>query len=638
MAKIQKSNMTLTDQKGKVLRKAKDDDNAEGIQFKWWKSKDDFELASNISGTIRFLDKHQGSRSEQLTVSTRLYGNVAVANLSGAAFSRATSASPNVSSQRISYNLCQSVIDTLVSKIAKNKVVPTFVTSGGIWSMQRKAEKLSKFLEGQFYQHEAHKKVVMMFRDSAIWGNGILQVFEDGDNVGVERVLPHEILIDFVETLVTKPSTMHRLKMMDRDDVKEIFAKDDEELAEKIDNVASPNYQDVGGAATAADLLNLTESWHLPSGEDAGDGLHVICAGDVVLFKEEWTKDYFPFVIFDYNKRPIGFWSQGACERLQNLQGEINRSMILEQRSRWMMASFKILVENGSKVVSQHLNNEVGTIIHYTGTPPQYVVPPAIDASNREYINDLIAKGYQQEGVSQMSAAAVKPMGVNSGKAMRTLDDIEEDRFLFIQQDLELAVLELGRQMIETAKDIYKRKKTFKSTFVTTRFMETIDWKDIKLEDDEYVMKAYPTSTLPQDPAGRLETIQEYMQAGLISPRAGRKLMAMPDMEMSDSLANAAEDLISKILEDMLDGGDYIAPEPTMDLPLAKQMCLEYMNYAELHNAPDEEVEKLREFNSGLDALMGVVQQAIQAQAQPMGVQMPPQQSPMIPNTPQGAA
>lgn len=621
--------MTLTDSKGKVLRAPKDDaDAASSIKFSWWRSDTDEELAQNIAGTIRFLEDHQNARREQLTVSTRLYGNTDGAGIAGSAFTRAAAAAPNPMNQRISYNLCQSVIDTLVSKIAKNKVQPTFVTSGGIWSMQRKAEKLSKFTEGCFYQNDVHKKVVMQFRDGGIWGDGILHVYEDGDEIGVERVLPHELLVDQVESLVTKPGQMHRVKMLSRDDVKEMFP----DMADEIDALQSPNYQEVGGAATISDLLNVSESWHLRSGKEATDGLKVICAGDLVLDKQEWKKDYFPFVIFHYNKRPLGFWGQGACERLQPLQGEINRSMILEQRSRWMQGSFKILLENGSKVVSQHLNNDVGTIIHYTGTPPQYITPPAINPDNQRYIDSLIAKGYQQEGVSQMSAAAVKPAGVNSGKAMRTLDDIEADRFLFMQQDLEGCVLELGRQMIETAKDIYKRKKTYKTTFVTTRFMETIDWADIKLEDDEYVMKSYPTSTLPNDPAGRLETIQEYMQAGLISPRAGRKLMAMPDVEMSDALANATEDLLHKIFEDMLDDGDYKAPEPFYDLQLAKQMCLEYLNYAELHNCPEDRLDLLRDFNAQLDELIPPPPGMAPPGVSPMANPQPTPTSNMIPN------
>ena len=60
------------------------------------------------------------------------------------------------------------------------------------------------------------------------------------------------------------------------------------------------------------------------------------------------------------------------------------------------------------------------------------------------------------------------------------------------------------------------------------------------------------------------------MGAGIISPRTGRRLMSMPDVEAADMLANAAEDLLHKVFEEMLDGGEYKSPEPYWDLDLAK--------------------------------------------------------------------
>lgn len=635
---VSRKNMTLTDSRGKVLRAPKDDAGAEGIRFAWWKSETDFELAQNIAGTMKFLEEHQSARQEQLRVSTRLYGNVSVSNLAGAALTRATSSNANPMNQRIAFNLCQSVIDTLVSKIAKNKVTPTFVTSGGVWKMQRKAEKLSKFVDGVFYENKAHRLQVMQFLDAAIWGDGFIHVYPDMQTkkVCAERTLPHEFLVDILESSVTDPSQLHRVKYTQRDTVKDYWP----DSADEVEHVNPADSQELGGLASAVDLLKVTESWHLPSGPEAGDGLHVIACGDVILMKEEWEKDYFPFVKFKYSRRPIGWYGQGACERLSPLQLAVNREMILVDRSSWMMGSFKILLENGSKVVSQHLNNDVGTIIHYTGTPPQYITPPSVDANKQAYIDGLIAKGYQQEGVSQLSAASLKPMGVNSGKGLRTLDNIEDDRFLFTQQDLEENGLELARQMIEAAKDIYKTKKTYKTTFVGTRFIETIDWKDINLTADEYVMKAFPVSALSQDPAERFDQIQEFMQAGMLSPRAGRKLMSMPDVEMSDALANAAEDLLCKIFEEMLDSegedDDYHPPEPYYDLQLAKQMCLEYINYAELHNAPEANIQMLRDFNTQLDEMIPPPMPA-GVPGQPMANPTATPTSPLLPNVNTGA-
>ena len=42
---------------------------------------------------------------------------------------------------RISYNICQSAVDTVTSKISKNKPRPYYVTSAGDHEQQAKAKK-----------------------------------------------------------------------------------------------------------------------------------------------------------------------------------------------------------------------------------------------------------------------------------------------------------------------------------------------------------------------------------------------------------------------------------------------------------------------------------------------------------------
>lgn len=637
--KIERKNMTLTDDKGKVIRGPEKDNATQMAQYLWWKEKEnDSLLAQNITATIRQIATHQSARNEQLTISTRLYGNTSAYSLLGTAFTRASSVNSNPTSQRISFNLCQSVIDTIVSKVAKNKVIPMFITSGGDWEMQRKAEKLNKFLEGCFYENKVHKKSLNGVMDGSIWGDGLVYVFNDNGRAAVERALPHEFFVDLVETLSGPPRQMHRVKVADRGVLAELYP----EYAAEIMSASPAGLEQIGGMGTVADLLAVSDSYHLRSSKDSDDGLHVICllGTDVVIHKEDWKKDYYPFPTFTYKKRPLGHWGIGACERLQNLQGEVNRLMVLIQRSMWMGGSFKILSHITDKIPTQHFNNEVGPILKWAGSiPPQYIAPPIIQQDIYPYVDTLIAKGYQQEGVSQLAASSLKPQGVDSGAAMRTYDQIGDDRLLSLGQDVEDFVLEIGRQLIEVAKDIYKEKKSYETVFPSVGFMETIDWKDIDLEADEYVLRAYPTSTLPDDPAGRLQTIQEQMQAGLISPRAGKRLMSMPDVEMADMLSNAKEDLLHKIFEQMLDDGDYQAPEPFFDLVLAKSLVLDYYNYAMFHNAPKDRLALLQRFSEQLDDL--AVQESAPQPGTQLGVPManptPAPTSQLVPNVNQGS-
>ena len=257
--KVDHSSMS-TYKDGKLIKEGKNKETSEPTKYYWWKS-DEEAMAREIAGTIKFIQHHQSTRVEQLTVATRLYGNASAFNFIGPALQRSASASANAQSNRISFNLCAAVIDTLVSKIAKNKIIPVFITRGGVWGAQRKAENLSKFVEGCFYDQDVHKKGVDAFRDGAVWGAGILHVFEENEKVAVERVLPHEILVDQIESLNCNPRQMHRVKLVDRDVLATMFG-DDEEAMEAINKAKPSAYIEVGGSATAADLLYVDSFEH----------------------------------------------------------------------------------------------------------------------------------------------------------------------------------------------------------------------------------------------------------------------------------------------------------------------------------------------------------------------------------------
>ena len=53
---------------------------------------------------------------------------------------------------KFTMNVVQAATNTLVSKITKNKIKPTFLTDGGDWGMQQQAKKLDKYVYGQFYK------------------------------------------------------------------------------------------------------------------------------------------------------------------------------------------------------------------------------------------------------------------------------------------------------------------------------------------------------------------------------------------------------------------------------------------------------------------------------------------------------
>ena len=563
---------------------------------RWWMLEGQ-QAADGISSVLNRMRDNQTLRHTQWVISARLYGNLAPTSLAGVSFSKLATAQPALR-DRVSYNVIQSCVDTVVSKIGKNRPRPLFLTSGGDYRAQRRAKGLNAFCDGLFYENNTHKLGVSVFRDAAVWGDGFIHVYADNGRVRHERVLPSEIFVDEVEATYGTPRQMHRVKMVDRLVLAEAFP----DHAGVIMSANAARTEDTS-RGNVADVLLVRESWHLPSGPDADDGRHCISIDGVILGEmEQWKHDFFPFARVQWTPRLFGYWGQGLAEQLMNIQLEINKLLWTIQRSFHLGATFKVFVENGSKIVKEHLNNDIGTIVNYTGTAPSYVTPPLVQPEVFGHLNTLVAKAYEQAGISQLSAGSMKPAGLNSGRALREMVDIESDRFATVGRAYEALFLDVARLSIALVKELAEAGE-YEVTTPGRGAIARVRWADVDLDADDYVMQMFPVSSLPNDPAGRLQTVQEYAQAGFLSPRQARRLLDFPDLEQVESLANAAEQYLVTILDAMVDEGIYTAPEPFDDLTLARELALEYYARGKSTGLEEDRLELLRRFLAQIDAL-----------------------------------
>jgi hypothetical protein len=602
---------------------------------RWWMLKGS-DAADVISGTLNLIRDAQSFRATQWIVSARLYGNLAPTTLAGVSFSKLAAQQPALR-DRISYNVVQSVVDTAVSRVTRNRPKPLFLTSGGDYKKQREAKKLNQFLDGVFYENSTHQIGTNVFRDAAVWGDGFIHVFAKGDRVCHERVMSSEIFVDDVEALYGSPRQMHRVKQVDRQVLFDMFPDDADKIAG-----AKPSRTEEAGRSIVADMITVRESWHLASGPGADDGKHCITIDGAVLGEmEPWPHQWFPFARCQWTPRLYGYWGQGLAEQLQNIQLEINKLLWVIQRSMHLMGSFKVFIENGSKIVKEHLNNDVGSIISYTGTPPMYVTPPIVAPEVYAHLQTLKNSAYEQAGISQLAASSLKPEGLNSGRAIREYNDIQTDRFHAVAKSYENMFMDVARLSIEVVKMIAADQGGYEVRVPGKKSVDTIEWNDIKLNQDDYVMQCFPVSSLPNDPAGRLATIQEYAQAGFLTPRQARRLLDFPDLEQVENLANAEEDYLTMVFDKIVDDGDYTSPDPLDDLAMAKQLCLEYYAKGKANNLREDRLELLRRYYGQISEIEQAMMPPPPPEAampgavgSPLAPPMPMPPSDLVPNVP----
>jgi hypothetical protein len=257
----------------------------------------------------------------------------------------------------------------------------------------------------------------------------------------------------------------------------------------------------------------------------------------------------------------------------------------------------KLFVEASSKIVDAHLNNKIGGIIKYAGTRPTEGVLGTIPPELFSHLDRLYGRAFEAIGVSQMASQAVKPAGLNSGKALRTMNDIESERFAAVQARREQTFLEAAKIMIDMAKEISDETGNYSVKVPGSSFMKTLNWSDVSLDEDQYIMQCFPTSALSQTPASRFQEVQELFQAGFVSKEDGMKLLDFPDLKAFYNMSNSGVEDIEKQIERFIDTDlPYQPPEPYQNLQYGIiKMQQAYLMYR-AQGAPDDKLELFRQW------------------------------------------
>lgn len=609
--------------------------------YRWWLIDKDKEMAESLFAVVKYLKESQNWRQQQCALYARLYSNLPIWNYLGVNLSKMNT-QYRFPSERPTMNVVQSCIDALVSRMVQSKPKPTFLTQGGDYTKRKLSKDLNRFLEGEFYQTKAYALEECTLRDSMILGDGYLKIFEDTSSkqVALERTLTTEIFVDEQDGMYGYPRSMYQLKLIDRDVLAEAFPNKEA----LIMNAQAAYFDSSQSQESVASQVMIAEAWHLPSGKGAGDGRHVIAVdGGPINDDQSWEEDDFPFVKESFCRRVLGYNSQGLAEQLMGTQNEINRLLYTIQMSLHLCGIPKWLVEDGSKVVSAHINNQIGGILKYQGTKPELSVAQCVPAELYQQLERLVQYAYQQSGISQMSAASQKPAGLNSGAALREYDDLQSDRFAYLSQRREQFFIELGKKIFNEAKRIAKRDGKYETVYPGKEGLFSIEFPKEDLSDDDFVIQCFPTSAYSNNPAERKQEIIDDMQAGLLDPQEGRRLLDFPDLRQTIELMVAPEERILKILDEIVEKGKYTPPDPFMDLAKAKTLVLQYYNKYDKEKLPEAKRMLLETFNTQIEEMQQAAQQQLMAQQaaqmpQPQAPPVPMQPSPMVPNVPQAAA
>lgn len=585
----------------------------------WW-TKDSDQAASIIYSLMREWDSTQGAGIQYNNMlyyrmySGRWLETMSVANFVWQQYGDGQGVIGRQNTP-ITLNVTASAIDTLASKLGKNQIKPTAITSGSIYEQRQRTKMFNKAIYGLLREGGAYTASPRTLDNALVFGTGESHVYADHNEgkVRIEPVFTDEILVDPGDGYYGEPRNKYRRKFIGRQKLLEAYP----EKAHKIEKVKGLQIQ----SKMHDDMILVVEAWHI--GYASTPGRHMICIdGCALIDNENWSYKSFPHAVLRYERLPTGYWGQGVAEKLKGIQIEINFTIARMREAMRRFAKPWVFMHRGSKINPKHMDNDIGSMVFFEGTAPIIQQVQAIAPDQYSYLESLYARAFEIVGLSQLSAQSAKPSGLDAAVALREYQDIETERFASLARGYEQYFVDLAYACAQVVEN------EFGDDYVVSAHskddgLEKLLWGDVKIPQDEYLINVWPQSSLPSKPEGRLQKITEMMNSGLIDPQTAIELLDFPDLESHMNLLLAPSRLIFQMLERMcFEDSEQILPEPNMDLELCLSIGNGYYNWCLLKEFPDEKLNMIREFIDHANRLIES-QQQIQAEQQAQA-QLPP--------------
>lgn len=554
-------------------------------------------MSSNLFQAFHTVYNAESGRLAMSLQNMRLYGNHSHLEFTPGPSSFAHG-------EKLTYNLCRVVTDTIVSQVARHRVTARFLTSGGDWRLQQRAKRIGRFVDSEMDRLGMRLKAPRHALDATVWGTGFLHPYIKHGRICLDRVLESELFVDPAEAYSGEPRSLYRRRWVNRDTLIARFPK----LKGQILASTNPADQYSTGMDFASSgphreaLVEVVESWHLRSGPKEKDGKHVIAIDKAVLACEDWEFDDFPFVRLCYGDRLTGWWGVGAVENLTPIQIELNRTLMKLQKIYHLVAVPRVFVNAGAGLKKNQINNDIGAVYTYKGDVPIFAPPTQAGGEIFNYVQTLIERGHSQEGVSQFIAAGQKPAGLTAGVAIREANELQMGKLAMFMNSWDEAHTQLAKWLVRLGKVLSKQPGGFQFMAKKDRYsVDKLDWKDVDMEEDQYVIQVFPTSALPNEPSGRLATVADMMQMGMASPKTAKRLVNFPDLEEEESLDAAEEDAINRQLELIIHDGAAVVPEPFQSPVLALKKAQAEYNRSFVRGVPEERLNLLRTYMSACE-------------------------------------
>lgn len=425
-------------------------------------------------------------------------------------------------------NIIFNTISALVSKIAEHTKARAYInTIKGNFEDIQVAKAAQQYFDIIFDQQNIYHIISMAFRDACIFERG--WVFVDKDNKKLKNVLPWEIYVDGNEIVRNDP-------------IKQIVWKQD-----KFPVIDLPSNIDT--SEVTRDEVTFIKYWN------SKDHIMATLIPEMKYIKvEDWENDVIPFLTITYDD-PISTKSTtSVVDLLYSIQRQVDS--ILDKISEAVDRSLVniITIPNNSNIKDEKMSNKVAQIIRYdftsemTGNPVGIQTPAPIDGSYINLLNKFTDDAYQMVGISELSVTSQKPTGLDSGKALQSLENIEADRF-------QLQVNKVVHMYDEVARIC---TELFDGSILpVSNDRMKLSWKLLRKINEKMTIQFTAVDNESKLPSGKSVEIQNLAKSGFLPVNRVPMLMYTPDLEQAYSFAMNAYNAIQTVIWDCVKEDKY---------------------------------------------------------------------------------
>lgn len=504
----------------------------------------------------------------------------------------------------ISLNVTQNAIDSLVAKVCKNDPRPMFTTVAADFELREKAENADRYVDGLFTNHGYYDKVHPgAVLDCSIYGLGVAKNHNVDGQAVTERTFCHEMLLDERQCMYGEPPRLGQRKYYDKTVLFDMWRgkkpswftgdtweKDLEDAIEKGGAENDPDYDDYDRDADSDQIL--TYEGYTVAGKNS-KGNRILCIRGMTLAFEDWKYTDTPYTFLQPMVVQHGIYGIGCAEKIIGIQREINRIVRDIQMSMNLIAKPHWMVEASSNVTAAMLNNDIATIIRYSGgVPPHVYTPAAMAPEVYSHLQFLYRTAYEILGVSQLSAQSQKPAGIDSAVGMRTYLNVETERFgQFVKASEYFAAMN-ARKTARVLGDIGPVEDVLAPSRGDLD-QEKVTWKPLDLENTR--VQVYAASKLPDTPAGRREFALELAQYGIAKTEDIYEMLEWADTEAFAKRRLAGRKNVEKDIA-LIRRGKNIKRDAIGNHQMAKEMMSDAYEEAKQDNLPGERLAAMREY------------------------------------------